>query len=281
MNAQQSESQAALREPSDEHPSKYGLLKYLMRPSNGEAANQMRGHVEKCSHCQDRLMILHEQKASFPVEQPMAHLLDNLREPGQRAPGRLSGWIRYSLLAFPVVVVAAVALLLVLGEPSRDEKRVVITDTRANRRGFVLKGTSVTWVVKRGEVQTIASPSFSFRAGDRIGFRVVSPTKAWATLLSISIDGEVRILLPQGNETPPLIFAKEATILPLSLLLESPVEAERLFVVLSPNQLALHDIQKAAEAQFRKLGEAGKGIDEMVNLPVDGFVDTRLLGSEK
>ncbi len=183
-------------------------------------------------------------------------------------------------MAFPVVVAAA-ALLLVLRVSSRDEKRVLQTDTNASQHGFVLKGASVTWVVKRGETQTVASPSFAFRAGDRIGFRAVSPKKAWAILLSVDAFGEVRVLLPQGNEAPPPIFAKEVTVLPSSLLLESPVETERLFVVMSPSRPAIDDIQKAVAAQFRELVDAGKGIDEMVSLPVDGFVDTRLLGSKK
>ncbi len=281
MNAQQSESPTLPREPGDDHPSEYGLLKYLTGPLGDEAATcEASGHLSECSHCQNRLAVLRERKATFRVAQPVVHLLDELGGPAPRVRGRVSSWRRRFWIAFPVALAAA-ALLLVLRVSSPDEPRVFQTETAEGRHSFILKGASVTWVVKRGDTQEVASPLFAFRAGDRIGFRVASPKKAWAVVLSVDVDGEVRFLLPQGNEAAPSISSEEVTVLPLSLLLESPVDTERLFVVLSPGKPSLNDIQRVVEAEFRKSVDAGHGIDEMVSLSVDGLVGTRLLRPEK
>ena len=126
-----------------------------------------------------------------------------------------------------------------------------------------------------------APPSFTFRAGDRIGFRVVSPKPCWAYIFSVDSKGQVRTLLPQENKTAPTISAKQATILPSSLLLESPLDPERLFVVLRPTPRSPKELEDAIRSHYLQLQQAGQGLDQMHRVPVQGYVETRLINPAK
>lgn len=148
--------------------------------------------------------------------------------------------------------------------------------TQRGDDGITLKGTIVRWVVKRGDEQLIAEPTFAFDAGDRIGFTVLSSTPLHALLLLVHDDGRIEVLFPTEWQSG-VIPAKKETTLPLSLSLSPPIELQRIFLILTPDEPVIEDIVVAAKKEVEKLNMEGKGISHMVSLPIDAIVETRLI----
>ena len=252
---------------NDRHLSEYGLLKYLR-------GGPTSAHLQQCLQCQARLVTMRREQARFPTTQMTNALMAHLESPKPR-PKR---WGRYLLVGVPLATAAAILLAISFPGETLDSGNLVNTNTEQR---VTLKGANVTWVVKRGNKQVAAPPSFTFRAGDRIGFRVVSSKPSWAYLFSVNAQGQVRTLLPPENKAAPMIPAKKATTLPSSLLLESPLDPERLFVVLRPTPHSPKELEDAIRSHYQQLQQAGQGLDQMHQVPVQGYVETRLISPAK
>ena len=278
-----------LPKPSLEHPSDYAILSYVREELTGNQKKRVLSHLSSCETCQKRVEEIPAHRSAFLYENSFEDLWSKRPDP----PSKIARWQKW--LGFPsetgslskVPAFAMVALLLGIGtllwyytQRPMEDNIVSPNNTRTHLtdNGTKLKGTNVLWVVKRGGEQLIAEPTFAFKGGDQIGFTVLSSFTLHALLLLVHDDGQVEILFPTKRQmTENLVPAKKETTLPLSLSLESPIELQRIFLILTPNEPVIAELVEIAEKEYKTLKKEGKGIAYMDSLSVDAIVETRLI----
>lgn len=256
-------------EPAEDHPSDYALIRYMAGELGHNATARVATHLETCSGCRDRVVVMDEARESFE-DHPRAHRIRQ-RMADHRARATHAESSAHLLYALAAVVALAMGLWLVVWldaapvHPDADTGPIVRT-----------KGVDVLWVVQRGKEQLVAGPDFGFEPEDRIGIRVTSPKPAFATVFSITNDGRVRLLRPRGDVPAEPIPAGRPTVLHVSLVVDAPVEPERVFVLLSSKLPDPEAVVRAGEMAFRQAG----GIEGLTGLPVDGTICSRMIGHQ-
>jgi hypothetical protein len=206
------------------HPPEVQLLNYSMEMA---VDDRIRSHIQQCSACRKRIEQFEQERASFDAFVQPEKSLDRFLERHQAGGGkRPSRWFRLA----PVAGVFLLLLTLLAGWQWLRQDSVR------------LKGSvSVQVYVKRDAEVLQAGDDFRFRKGDRLRLGVLSPRKAWVTVLAEQ-SGRME---PIPKLTDVAVPAGQETVLPGSLQVGCESDQEVL-------QLRLHRSSAA-----RGEGDAG------------------------
>jgi hypothetical protein len=173
----------------------------------------------------------------------LAGFIDQLEISKPKAKGTRLNFGKIPALAGMAALAAILIVVLVL-RPGEQAPLISI------------KGVDVAWVVKRGEKQLSADPSFDFKLGDRIAFQVTTSTRLFATVVSVDRQAEVSILAPQKGQAAIKVPTNRKFVLPFSLLVQPPFEPVRLYLILSKNVLSAEYLSKAVKDDLDILDDA-------------------------
>jgi len=109
-----------------------------------------------------------------------------------------------------------------------------------------------------------ASPPY--RAGDQLNFRYASPHK-YLLLVSLEADGDIGVLIAQGDQSAPLAPTASLQTLPLGVQLDANPLPERIFAWVSDEPLAVEAVVARLRARYWALGPPDRQ-----TLPIQGVV---------
>jgi hypothetical protein len=223
------------------------LLEALVA-GDGPVTPEVRGHVDGCPVCRERVESMKSARASYLAAHPApAFAAAVMQRAGVRRPGRRPWFVMTGSLAL-----AGVALAVLVLRPRPPEVRVkggVPFEAFARR-------ADRTWRVSDGE---------RLRAGDRLAFTCVLPDERRLLLLGIDDAGAITrydagARLPRGRSE-----------LPVGIELDARPGEEKLFAFFfataAPEEGAVRAALSAALASARR---AGLGLGQV---DVSGFGD--------
>jgi hypothetical protein len=260
-----------LREPLDQHPSEFALIQLRARELDATAERMVVDHIAGCVPCQRRVESLSDEAAAFLARYPMADVVRT-----HRSPSSVSMWRR--LLTAPRLRIAAAccaSILLAVGVAALLSHRgarppAIGPDER-------IKGGPIQWIVKRDKTQLVAGPDFPFRAGDAIGLVVLAARPAQLKVFSVDDRGHLEELMPAPGEPALVIQPGKRTVSPVSLHLEAPMSARRIFALLSSAPADTGKLRRLVFEKVRTLRGEHMGIAELTTLPWPGLVDSRFI----
>lgn len=202
---------------TEEHHSPFELDAYWVSP--GDAPLRVTAHVASCERCQTYLRGLDTLDAT------PARLL------ARPAPARRPWFARVVPVAATLALAAGIALFVRTRETG---------DTYVGAKGT----PAVQVLVRRGEKTQIYADSMVLQTGDALAFRVACEGF-----------GHVALITPGHGDTwtrlSDAMCPKEATTLPLTLVVDDKPGDERVSVVMSRTPLPQKALESAAKASTR------------------------------
>lgn len=235
------------------HPSEYALTALLETVPDESEVGPLREHVAACDQCRRRVDDLRARRSAFLARSPFpAFAAACERRSRPRAPWRWGWGAASAAAAFGLV--AVLAGTFIPWERGDDPTGVVR-----------MKGTTVRWVVARGDGQVEAGRGFVFRPGDRLGWEISADGARDAVLLSVAPSGETAV-----------VAAGLAATFPASVELTPPLDALRLVMVVGPTGLDRAALREALRARVA----AGGWRVSLDDLWQGAAVDSRIVGAE-
>ena len=199
-----------------EHASLFALERHRL----GETEGEVRGHIERCDGCLERLRTMESDDRAFLIARP------NLGSIGVRESPKRADWIA------PLFALAActAAVLLALPEPPETTR---------------MKGDShVELLVRRGG-ETFAYDQRPLREGDTLLFRYTSDRRHML-LAGVEDSGDVSIFVPDAALEPG-----QNRLAPQGLELDDYAGNERVILLLSDEPLDAEAIERTLATHAR------------------------------
>jgi hypothetical protein len=221
---------------------------------------QLRGHVEGCARCRERLAVFAAVEPPPPPSWPA-------QAPREISPAHLAGAAggsrRRRLAAGLVTLGAAGAALIVMLWPG------------AGPQGDRTKGAlALTVFVKHGDgaIEQVNHQGM-LRAGDEMRFSVVSAKPGYAIVLGLDTAPAVTVYVPSAPGLPPIRIEGGTTALPGSIVADDTAGAERVTALVCDVATSLETLRTRAAAA---LAEA-HGVPERVTSLGTGCVESSVV----
>ena len=235
------------------HLSDYLLDRLAPGDLDAEREARAREHLETCDECRSRKQD-HEAAAAelLGQEAPEAfarRIAARRAERDRPRPARLWG----AGLAAAAVLVLAFGLVLQDSEPTVRTKG----------------GADLSFFVSEGGKGRPGLPGETLHMGDRIRLAVESADHAYVFVISVTGDGEVTPLYPEGSGASIQLSGEGQTLLDGSVILDDHRGDERLFALFSDRPLTAEEVTAAARKAITELRKQGEGVRGLVRLPLD------------
>ncbi len=227
----------------DGHLTELSLERYLA----GEVvSDEIQAHIDVCDVCAQRLESMRKDAASFIGRPP---------SPPQRSLAPVYG----ALLA----AAAAVAIYVAIpqGDGSGNEREPG-TSWVEPAEYFRVKGSlNVEFFLNRSEVVTKAKDDDAVYAGDRVGFRVSTPTAGHLMIAGIDGKGEAYLCYPQDNGGRSKAFGptKSLTTLDQAIVLDEILGREDLVAVFCEDAIEFQQVAGALKGL-----RSGQSVDKIL-----------------
>jgi len=259
------------------HPSRHRWDGYLAEILEPQERAELEAHLEDCSHCQETVAFLKEERASFLAQANAADFMAQLLDASQKMPPSREGFFE-KLSAFwrpyiwgPMAAVACgVLLFLAIPKNSIDtpperftkrkspkSKKKVIAPVKkkavkrshmgATRKNSAFLDVQVwrdgSWSAKPQKIKT-------FKEGDRLGLRYVSGPYRYMTMILIDQKGSVSWLYPkEAGDSMPIAARGQ---LKDDIELDDAKGQEKLYTFFSTEPIKAQDIQKLLKGDLSK-----------------------------
>ncbi|MBX5483764.1 MAG: DUF4384 domain-containing protein [Myxococcaceae bacterium] len=229
----------------------------------GAEAARAKAHTEDCGHCRARLRALDEEQRSFEqtisFERFQAGVTRATRQPSPAATTPKARWL------YPVMAMAAMVALVVLGEPMADllgGPERPITRLKGGA-GIDVRIASGNDGPQRSATADAPEP---LGPGERVRIGYQAGEHSYVLALSIDQNGVVTPLYPESGQSLPVqsTASERMEYLPDSLEFTG-AGAETVLVVLSDTPLDVAEVRAAAERAFE---EAGRDVTRVRTLDV-------------
>lgn len=238
-------------------PSDLALEKHLLAPE----ASALRGHLEACQPCRDRLTEMRRlgdefQQYVFPATVGAV----------EAAAARRPAWDLMRWLAPLPALAAAAALVLVAGPGAPPDDYLGVKGGGSMGLAVFLQGAAGPHPAKDGEVVP-ASAAVRFKV------RPARPCRLW--VLSVDATGQVSRLFPAEGEGG--LEVTRVTELPGGAVLDGQAGPERFLALCAPVPLTYAVVEGAVRAAAAAGPEAVRALRTIPGLPAGTVQDTVLL----